>query len=181
MQFATAYVALGGNFPETLDLFMSAVMKLRKVADQGNIQVSKCYRTAPISSIPQSDYLNAVCRFDCQLDPLALLLQLQTIEFSLGKRPKLRDEPRAIDLDLIIYGEHQWSSLELLLPHPRWQERLFVVRPLLDLTKTVGLPHSDELIYLEPLAAQLAQDPAQKVAEFPYATQLLQQVGVFHA
>jgi 2-amino-4-hydroxy-6-hydroxymethyldihydropteridine diphosphokinase len=127
----TVYIGLGGNVGPTLQLLEQAVAALRFL---GAVQMSRIYRTRPLCDQPQSDYLNAVVSLETQLAPLDLLAAMQTIEWQLGKRPKSKDAPRPIDLDLIYYKSLSIETESLTVPHPRWRERLFVIRPLRDLT-----------------------------------------------
>jgi 2-amino-4-hydroxy-6-hydroxymethyldihydropteridine diphosphokinase len=83
---------------------------------------------APAGSPP---FLNAVVVGYTRLAPLALLDALLAIEHRLGRvRRGVRNEPRVIDLDLIVYGAVRMRSKRLTLPHPRAQEREFVMGPL---------------------------------------------------
>ncbi|MCH9611463.1 MAG: 2-amino-4-hydroxy-6-hydroxymethyldihydropteridine pyrophosphokinase [Chlamydiales bacterium] len=146
------FVALGanlGNPAATLDLACNLLSSF-----VSNMQVSKFYWTKPISPIPQDKFLNGCCSFSCTLSPFELLCSLQEIERKLGKVPKGRDEPRPIDLDLLFCDEALIFHPELVLPHPRWHERLFVVRPLADITKK--LPFD---INIQPLLERL-DDPS---------------------
>ena len=90
----------------------------------------------------QREYLNAVCRFETTLSPFELLDALEMIEKALGKRPKPKEAPRVIDLDLIFYGDCQINSPKLTVPHPRWNQRLFVLAPLAELTGMKSMPNT---------------------------------------
>jgi len=130
----TCYVALGGNKRQTLTVMERALISLSATDGIRNVETSRLYRTSAVSDLPQEDYLNAVARFHCSL-PLPLLWgTLTTLEKSLGKEVKAKNSPRLIDLDLLFYDSLRYQDEQLTLPHPRWQERLFVLTPLLDLT-----------------------------------------------
>lgn len=138
-------MGLGGNQGNVIENFAFA---LRSVEKRFNSCVaSRIYRTSPVSAIEQPHFLNACCRFECFLSPFELLSALGEIEKEAGKVPKRRDEPRPLDLDLLFYGEEVLFSQGLVLPHPRWHERLFVIAPLADLGK---LPFGlDASLFLE--------------------------------
>jgi hypothetical protein len=70
-----------------------------------------------------------------------VLLQVcQDIEQRLGRAPGERFGPRVIDLDVLLFGDEEWRSDELTVPHPRMLERDFVVTPLLEVAPEVTLP-----------------------------------------
>ncbi len=128
------FVALGGNIGNVEASLKAA---LKELAAFPNFAHSKVYSTSPVSTIEQADFLNMCCRFECALSPFELLSFLQQIETKLGKTPKVRDAPRKIDLDLLFCGEELIFEEGLVLPHPRWHERLFVLAPLADIVKTL--------------------------------------------
>lgn len=96
------------------------------------MRVSSVHETAAVDSPAGSpDYLNLVAVGYTTLPPLTLLREMQSIEAKLGRvRTRVRNEPRVIDLDLIFYGALRMNTRELTLPHPRWSQREFVVKPL---------------------------------------------------
>lgn len=133
------YIGLGGNFPQTFTAMRQAVQKLMGTSGILHLTSSLLYRTHPVSSVPQPPYLNAACRFSCQLSWKELWKRLQEIEIELGKEKKPKTAPRLIDLDLLFFGDMVYHSSALTLPHPKWHERLFVLAPLADVTDTAPL------------------------------------------
>ncbi len=142
------YLGIGGNFESTPSLIRQVIESLEKMREISQLQASKLYRTTPVSEIFQPDYWNAVCRFHCTMKLHALWEVLQQMEKKLGKIPKMKNAPRAIDLDLLFYGSLVFSDEHLTIPHPRWQERLFVLAPLTDLTERIDLDPPIDLITL---------------------------------
>ncbi len=132
-----AYVGLGGNIGDTASLMESALQKISRIPGVKNLEISRFYKTEPIECIDSKPFLNAVCRFHTTQTPKSLLYHLQAIERSLGKEPKPKSAARKIDLDFLFLGEESYFDEELELPHPRWQERLFVLVPLMDLTSNI--------------------------------------------
>lgn len=128
-------VALGGNLEDPIVTFQAAIEKLRELGRE--FRVSKFYRTKPVSSIRQPEFLNAVCCFNTNFTPDVLFLKLEAIERELGKIKKAKEAPRVIDLDLLFYGSAIYEGEGLQIPHPRWKERLFVLIPLFDLFKEI--------------------------------------------
>ena len=130
------YVALGSNLGNSKELLEMALKQLSIHPQISQLQHSKFYETKPVSDLPQPNFLNAVCRFKCTLSINELFSFLEGVECSLGKVKKPKNAPRLIDLDLIFYGDQIYKSAALTVPHPRWKERTFVLKPLAELLCT---------------------------------------------
>jgi 2-amino-4-hydroxy-6-hydroxymethyldihydropteridine diphosphokinase len=137
-----AYVALGGNIGDSLAVLTRALQEISRIPEVFELKRSKFYRTTPVGVIDQDDYLNAVCTFRTSLKIKELHSILQNIEKKLGKTPKPKDVPRIIDLDLLFYGTESYNDDNLQVPHPRWEERMFVLIPLFDLVAKLAVPDS---------------------------------------
>ncbi len=94
--------------------------------------VSPCTRSAPVDA-GGPDYLNAVAQLQTALAPLDVLQRLQAIEQAAGRERPYRNAPRTLDLDLLLYGSEVLSAPTLTVPHPRMNERAFVLLPLAEL------------------------------------------------
>lgn len=140
MDLTEVYVGLGGNIGNPRHTLSEALKILQAHNAIYDLKTSRFYKTSPVSPLPQNHFVNGVCRFMTSLTPHTLLKVLQEIEQQLGKKPKLKEEPRAIDCDILLFGSQSISTPELVIPHPLWRERLFVIIPLYELTKTVNLP-----------------------------------------
>jgi 2-amino-4-hydroxy-6-hydroxymethyldihydropteridine diphosphokinase len=136
------FVALGANLGNPQKNIKRAFAEISKLDRISNFKRSKIYLTSPVSDITQPDYLNAVCVFETPLAIKKLWLCLNEIEAKLGKMPLNleRNGPRLIDLDLLFYGEKVNFQKDLIVPHPRWHERRFVLEPLKDLESSHPLP-----------------------------------------
>jgi len=158
------YVGMGGNLAGTLLVMQQITSQLQSKKEIEHLRVSRLYRTSPVSPIPQSYYLNAVCRFQTQLSVADLFILLGMLETTMGKIPKAKEAPRLIDLDLLFYGSLVEKTAEWTLPHPKWHERLFVLAPLADVTEQLPLegnvkiaellqrfsnPHQEQVIVLQ--------------------------------
>lgn len=127
----TAYVALGANLG---DARVAVLQAFEALASWPEVQVtgrSALYRTAPHEA-QGPDFINAVARIETRLSAPDLLDALQTIEHRAGRLRPYVNAPRTLDLDLLFYGDACMHSPRLTLPHPRWRERAFVLRPLAD-------------------------------------------------
>lgn len=94
---------------------------------------SSVYHTEPMGFSEQPWFLNQVCVGKTDLYPLELLLRMKEIEKKLGRVPGPRFGPRPIDLDLIFYDHWALFSEMITIPHPRYKERSFVLRPLIEI------------------------------------------------
>jgi len=145
------YLGLGGNERESLTLIREALKQIERLKGVHSLRYSRFYRTRPVSPIPQEKYINAVCCLETTMDAHTLLKQLQKIECSLGKIPKPKEAPRPIDIDILFYGHEKINDDRLTVPHPLWQERLFVLAPLNDLTDEISLPDQKKCNLIEYL------------------------------
>jgi 2-amino-4-hydroxy-6-hydroxymethyldihydropteridine diphosphokinase len=124
-----ACVALGANLGDPLATVQQALRDVAVLPETQLFKVSSLYRTAPYEA-QGPDFINAVALVHTQLNPMALLHALQVLELQTGRERPFKNAPRTLDLDLIFYGDVVMTTSELTLPHPRWQERAFVLRPL---------------------------------------------------
>lgn len=126
----TVAIALGSNLGDRALALRRAIDELGRVVRI--VRVSSFLETEPVDAPPQSPcFLNAVVIGYTSLDPLSLLDALQMIEVRLGRRRgHVRNAPRTIDLDLIFHSAHRVRTPRLTLPHPRYRQREFVMRPL---------------------------------------------------
>jgi len=99
-----------------------------------NIRFSSVYRSAPQLVADQPAFLNAVARFETEEDPDTVFRKMQVIEQMLKKDVPYRYGPRTIDLDLLLYEDPKLDAPGIVLPHPKMEERRFVLEPLCELT-----------------------------------------------
>lgn len=137
MQQEIVYLGLGSNLGDSKDILQKACKSISSLPNTTHVEFSSIYLTSPVSSLPQSDYLNLACSLITTLDPFTLFMYLEQIERSLGKIPKLKDAPRKIDIDILYFGDHILYSEHLIIPHPKIKERLFALQPLLELTTSL--------------------------------------------
>ena len=122
-------IALGSNVGDRRAHLDYAVTALRALLT--NIAVSRYYDTVPVGvSGPQAMFLNAAAVGETTLPPRALLEALLAIEQERGRERPYLNAPRTLDLDLILAGDTVLEEPGLVLPHPRFRERRFVLEPL---------------------------------------------------
>ncbi len=138
------YIGVGSNVGDRKANLINAIGKLSEfmiITDK-----SKAYETEPQYVLDQEKFLNAVLCGYTKVKPLDLLKKLKDLETLLGRVDGPRNGPRLIDLDLLYYGERCISTNTLTLPHPRIQERYFVLRPLLDIAPNLKHPISGKTV-----------------------------------
>jgi 2-amino-4-hydroxy-6-hydroxymethyldihydropteridine diphosphokinase len=126
-------VALGSNVGTRESHLDAAVAALR--AHIPDARVSSYYETAYVGSLaePQPAYLNAALVGHTALPARELLRFLQDIERGKGRTRPYQDAPRTLDLDLILYGNEIIDEAALVVPHPRFRQRRFVLEPLVEI------------------------------------------------
>lgn len=146
-----AVIGIGTNLGERLLNMNEAVRALSLLPHTKVIAASHIYETEPVGVTKQPKFLNANILLDTDVSPLTLLGACLGIEAAFGRKRIIKDGPRIIDLDLLIFENVKSESFELTLPHPRILQRAFVMVPLLDLFpsgRAPGLyfgPHLKEL------------------------------------
>jgi 2-amino-4-hydroxy-6-hydroxymethyldihydropteridine diphosphokinase len=163
-----AYIGLGANIGDAADTLAAAIHALAALPGVRLAGLSRLYATAPVGVTDQPEFRNAVVALDVPSgrDPvtgaLALLIALKGLERAFGRRVGPRWGPRALDLDLLVFGRHaicaerppearsddparaavQW----LTVPHAGARERLFVLAPLGDLAPGLRPPGWGETV-----------------------------------
>jgi CDP-diacylglycerol---serine O-phosphatidyltransferase len=122
-------VALGSNLGDRNEHLHFAIERLKTLPKTELLAVSGFLETEPVGGPPQRPFLNGVVALKTRLSPTELLARLVDIERLRGRERKVKDGPRTLDLDLVLYGGVICESPELVLPHPRFRERSFVLDP----------------------------------------------------
>jgi len=147
-------IALGSNVGDRRAHLDYAVSALRALLS--NVAASRYYDTVPVgASGPQAMYLNAALVGDTALAPRAILDALLAIEKERGRERPYVNAPRTLDLDLILLGGVVLDEPGLVLPHPRFRERRFVLEPLAAVAPELRDPVSGKTV-AELLAAAAA-------------------------
>jgi 2-amino-4-hydroxy-6-hydroxymethyldihydropteridine diphosphokinase len=136
----TAYLGLGSNLGDRLENLRKAVRHLSRIPGITVVRSSRIYETDPVGGPDQPDFLNSVLEIDTMLTPRDLLNACLDVEDTLGRQRGVRWGPRAIDIDVLTYGDEDVFEEDLEIPHPRMHERGFVLVPLLELTADPPLP-----------------------------------------
>ena len=127
------FIALGANLGDPVRTVTAAIAALRALPDTELVAASSLYRTAPVGLKHQPDFINAVVELIAFPPAPELLQSLFEIEGRFGRQRSVRNAPRTLDLDLLLYGDEISADPELTLPHPRLHERAFVLAPLAEI------------------------------------------------
>lgn len=130
----TAFIALGSNLGDRKRNIHQAIDKLRQTPGVQVVRLSRLLDN-PAQGMGEDApaFINAVVQVQTTLGSHALLHRLLQIEHEMGRQRRIKWEPRIIDLDLLLYGDHIISSQELVVPHPLMHERRFVLEPLAEI------------------------------------------------
>jgi 2-amino-4-hydroxy-6-hydroxymethyldihydropteridine diphosphokinase len=160
----TAFVSLGSNLGDRQVHLQRGLDALRATPGIARVESSRVYETDPVGPPPQGPYLNAVAKIETELPPRTLLERLLEIEAAEGRlRRGVRNEARTLDLDLLLFGDCCIDEEGLTVPHPRMQERVFVLEPLCELASHRVHPRSGATI------AELAARVRDPVAVRPWS------------
>ncbi len=139
----TAYIALGSNVGDRGATLLRGVKMIDDTDGVAVRRLSHFIETAPVGGPPgQPRYYNAAVEVATRLAPVELLKALQAFEARLGRarRVEPRWGPRTCDLDILLMNDVVMDTKELTIPHPRMQERPFVLRPLAEIAPRVIHP-----------------------------------------
>lgn len=128
-----AYLGIGTNIGNREENLKNALMSLNLLPLTKVTAISKVYQTEPVGYANQDDFLNIAVEIETDLTAQNVLGACLGIEAGLGRIRNIKNGPRIIDIDLLLYEDEKCDSDTLTLPHPRMFEREFVLRPLLDI------------------------------------------------
>ena len=128
-----AVIALGTNMGNRADNIHAAVFALGLLPNTVVSAVSRLYDTLPVGYADQPRFLNAAAAVETAMSPRALLGACLGIEAAMGRVRVVKNGPRVVDLDVILYENATISEPELTVPHPELVNRTFVLAPLCDL------------------------------------------------
>lgn len=130
---STVVISLGSNLGDRRLTLLRAVHQLRRV--MSIVRISSVVATDPVDAPADSPrFLNMAVAGHTSMPPQVFMHELLAIEKRLGRRrPAVANAPRVIDLDLIFYSSVRMRTTQLVLPHPRYRQREFVMGPLREL------------------------------------------------
>ena len=146
MNYSKVYLSVGTNLGNRENNISNCIDYLEKISEIKNI--SKIYETVPYKvQIEQDNFLNLALEINFFESAENLLIEINKIEKELGRvRSSIRNEPREIDIDIIFFGNQIINKKDLVIPHPRFRERLFVLEPLNDIAPNFLDPITNKTI-----------------------------------
>lgn len=137
-----AYLGLGSNLGDRGQQIANALQRLER-PETKMLRVSSIYQSAPLGPVAdQPLFFNAVAEVQTCLAPGRLLERMLAVEDAMKRERTVHQGPRTIDLDLLLFDDVVARWPELTLPHPRFHQRAFVLRPLLELCPELIDPKS---------------------------------------
>jgi len=143
---ARVFIGIGSNLGERESHIAAAIGQIAELPETELVRVSSLMETDPIGPVGQGKFLNAAAELRTELDPLALLDELQSIEDGLGRVRTVRWGPRTIDLDILLYDNEVIDGGRLRVPHPLMHEREFVLAPLAEIAPDVVHPATGKTV-----------------------------------
>jgi 2-amino-4-hydroxy-6-hydroxymethyldihydropteridine diphosphokinase len=134
-----AAVALGSNLGERTAILDFAVSRLRSILS--TFRVSSYHETVP-QGVPDQQplFLNAAAVGETRAPARELFASLADIERACGRERPYRGAARTLDLDLVLFGDQTIAEAGLVVPHPRFRERRFVLAPLAEIAPDLRDP-----------------------------------------
>jgi 2-amino-4-hydroxy-6-hydroxymethyldihydropteridine diphosphokinase len=135
---ASVLLGLGSNVGEPLDNLREAVSRLSDICLIS--RVSSVYKTEPVGFADQDWFLNCALTAETSLSPLELLDRILRVEIAMGRTRTVRNGPRTIDIDILLFDDLQLEVEDLTVPHPRMYERAFVLHPASEIAPEMSHP-----------------------------------------
>ncbi|AWI03178.1 2-amino-4-hydroxy-6-hydroxymethyldihydropteridine diphosphokinase [Clostridium drakei] len=134
------YIAIGSNMGNKEKNLLSAIELINKSTVTKVISVSKFYETEAVGYVDQENFLNGAIEVKTLLSPKDLMKFLLEKEKELKRERIIKWGPRTIDLDILLYDNLVTSEEDIVIPHPRMEERMFVLKPLSDIAPYIVHP-----------------------------------------
>lgn len=143
----TAYLGLGSNLGNRLAFLRGGRDALVSRTDIELIQAAGVYETEAVGGPPDNPlFLNTVLQIETVLEPHLLLKACLAVENEFGRSRPVRWAPRTLDIDILFYTDQVLCEEFLIIPHPRLQERAFVLAPLLEIAPDFKHPLLDQTV-----------------------------------
>ena len=135
-----AFIGIGSNLGDKLSQCEKAVSEILNIDRHKLLAKSSLFKTQPIGYTLQDWFVNGVLKIETDLEAPELLRKLKMIESRLGRTGTFRWGPRTIDLDILFFDDIEIHTEELQIPHPRIQDRQFVLVPLAEIDQNLIHP-----------------------------------------
>lgn len=136
-----AYLSLGTNLGDKLLNLKKIIQSFDDDPQVEILKQSNVFETSPVGEVKQDNFYNMVIRIGTSYSPEELLDHIHSIEKKLKRVRKVHWGPRTADVDILTFNDQQISTDLLKVPHPEMLNRLFVLKPLLEITNTAFYSH----------------------------------------
>jgi 2-amino-4-hydroxy-6-hydroxymethyldihydropteridine diphosphokinase len=136
----TAYLGFGSNLGDREANINRALVELVRAGACALRRVSAMYETRPVGYEAQADFLNLAAEVETDLRPHELFAVVKEVEKKVGRKKTFRWGPRAIDIDILLYGDERVTEDNLEIPHPEMHRRAFVLVPLTEIAPEARHP-----------------------------------------
>ena len=137
----TVYIAVGSNIGDKAANCQNGIDALIDSTGAVLVNQSRFYKTEPVGYEDQDWFINGVFCIRTGLEPQALLEKTQAVQTKAGRKASvIRNGPRILDLDILLFDDRIINSRHLSVPHPRMHERRFVLQPFCDISPDVVHP-----------------------------------------
>ena len=141
------YLSIGSNLGDKQSNIASSITMLGSYVNNKNIRISSFYSSEPLYNQDQPSFIKIIVELDTTLSPFEFLNQVHEIEKTLGRKfPRKKNEPRTIDIDIILFGNSLIETDQLIIPHPGALLRKFVLVPLSELIPEEIFPGTNHKI-----------------------------------
>ena len=134
------YIGLGSILEEPSHQIYKAINLIDAIDELSVTHTSSLYKTKPIGKIDQPDFINAAVKVEGDISPENLHAALQDIETKAGRIRMELNEPRTLDLDILLIDDLIMKTKKLTVPHPRMHQRQFVIVPLFEINQKLNIP-----------------------------------------
>ncbi len=139
MKIETVVLSLGSNIGRREQHLLEAALRLDQTDGIRLKLLSSLFETEPLGVETPRRFINACCVIETTLEPGELLGICKALEMRAGR--ELGDLDRPLDIDIILFGEREITEPDLVIPHPRFKDRRFVIEPLAEIMPDLELPH----------------------------------------
>lgn len=159
------FIGIGSNLGDRGVNIVDAAHRVAALKGVAVHTASSIYETEPVGGPPQGWYLNYVIEALSDIPPRELLREFKGIEKEMGRGKSVRNGPRVIDIDILLYGDLVIEEKDLTVPHEELHRRAFALIPLLEIDG--DLVHPTLHKPLKQLLAELGAQPAVKLYTEP--------------
>jgi len=146
------FLGLGSNIGKKRENLLKAIELIKNHGKIKLNDISKFYSSPPYGFEEQESFINCVVEIFTDLTPEELIIEVKSMEKTLGRKPTFRWGPRLIDIDILFYEDLVFETKNLKIPHPDIQNRAFVLVPMVDIDSEFVHPVLKKTMY------QLMQD-----------------------